>query len=203
MGNISDKEITYSFWGHYVKGQGHRQFLRVFFYIPFSYATLCCDNWNTFLQRTSKLGQNVCLGKILVKFGYRSSGVCLSVHPSVHPHFLCAAITGILFYRKLSNFLRILSGQELGQVQIRVNWDLSVCLFVHLSVHPSICPHFLCAAITGILFYRKLSNFLRILSWQELGQVHIRVNWGLSVCLSSHLSMCLSIHPSVHTFFVQ
>ena len=24
MGNISDKENTYSFWGHYVKGQGHR-----------------------------------------------------------------------------------------------------------------------------------------------------------------------------------
>ena len=25
MGNISDKESTYSFGGHYVKGQGHGQ----------------------------------------------------------------------------------------------------------------------------------------------------------------------------------
>ena len=77
------------------------------FYIPFSNATLCCDNWNTFLQGTFKLGQNVYLGKILVKFEYGSSGVCLSVRPSVCPHFLCAAITGILFYRELSNFVRM------------------------------------------------------------------------------------------------
>ena len=40
MGNISDKGNTYSFWGHYVKGQGHRQFLCCFFNIPFSNATL-------------------------------------------------------------------------------------------------------------------------------------------------------------------
>ena len=40
MGYISDKENTYSFWGHYVKGQGHRQFLFFFFYISFSNATL-------------------------------------------------------------------------------------------------------------------------------------------------------------------
>ena len=40
MGIISQKENTYSFWGHYVKGQGHRQFLWFFFYIPFSNATL-------------------------------------------------------------------------------------------------------------------------------------------------------------------
>ena len=59
-----------------------------FFYIPFSNATLCCDNWNTFLQRTFKLGQNVCLGKILVKFEYGSSGVCLSVRLSVHTFFV-------------------------------------------------------------------------------------------------------------------
>ena len=26
MGNISDKVNTYRFWGHYVKGQRHRQF---------------------------------------------------------------------------------------------------------------------------------------------------------------------------------
>ena len=40
MGNISDKENTYSFWGHYFKGQGHRQFLWGCFYISFSNATL-------------------------------------------------------------------------------------------------------------------------------------------------------------------
>ena len=39
MGNILDEEKTYSFWGLYVKGQGHRQFLWDF-YIPFSNATL-------------------------------------------------------------------------------------------------------------------------------------------------------------------
>ena len=106
MGYISGKENTNSFWGHYVKGQGHRQLLWVF-YIPFSNATLCCNKWNTFLQRTFKLGQNVCLGKILVKFEYGSSGsVCPSVRLS-SPHFLCAAITGILFYRELSNFVRM------------------------------------------------------------------------------------------------
>ena len=133
MGNISDKENTYSFWGHYVKGQGHRQLLWVF-YIPFSNATLCCDNWNTFLQRTFKLGQNVCLGKILVKFEYGSSGVCLSVRPSVCPHLLCAALTGIVFYRKLSNFVRMFvwvrswSGLNTGHLG-------SVCPSVHLSVH--------------------------------------------------------------------
>ena len=69
---------------------------------------MCCDNWNTFLQRTFKFGQNVCLGKILVKFKYGSSGVCLSVRPSVQPHFLCAAITGILFYRELSNCIWVI-----------------------------------------------------------------------------------------------
>ena len=86
MGNISDKENAYSFKGHYIKGQDHRQLLCVFFYIPFSNATLCCDIWNTFLQRTFKLGQNVCLGKILIKFEYGSSWVYLSmsVHLSVH-----------------------------------------------------------------------------------------------------------------------
>ena len=43
MDKIADKENTYSFLGHYVKGQGHRQFLCFFFfffYIPFSNATL-------------------------------------------------------------------------------------------------------------------------------------------------------------------
>ena len=39
MGDITDKENTYSFWGHYIKGQVLRQFLWVF-YIPFSNATL-------------------------------------------------------------------------------------------------------------------------------------------------------------------
>ena len=144
MGNISVKEDTYSFWD-YVKGQGHRQFLWVF-YIPFSNATLCCNNWNTFLQKTFKLGQNVCLDKILVKFEYGSSEVCLSVRPSVCLHFLCAAITGILFNRELSNFIRMFLWTR--------SWSSpsGVCLFI--------CPHFLCAVITGILFYRELSNFV-------------------------------------------
>ena len=103
MGNISDKENTYSFWGHYVKGQGHRQLLWVFF---------------TFLF--------------------------LMLH--------CAAISGILFCRELSNLVRMFvwvrfwSGSNMG----------------HLG---SVCPHFLCAAITGILFYRELSNFVRMFLW--------------------------------------
>ena len=81
-------------------------FFVVFFYIPFSNTTLCCENWNTFLQRTFKLGQNVCLGKILVKFEYGSSGVCLSVCPSVCLSTLsCVVITGIIFYREPSNFV--------------------------------------------------------------------------------------------------
>ena len=46
--------------------------------------SMWCDNWNTFLQRTFKLLQNVSLDKILVNFEYCSSGVCLSVCPSVH-----------------------------------------------------------------------------------------------------------------------
>ena len=127
------------FGGCYIKGQGHRQFLWVFFYIPFSNATVYCDNWNIFLQRTFRLGQNVCLGKILVKFEYGSSGVCLSVHPSVCPPFLCAAITGVLFYRELSNFIRMFvwtrswSGLNMGHLG-------SVCL----SVHPVLPQFSLC-----------------------------------------------------------
>ena len=50
-------------------------------------------NWNTLLQKTFKLGQNVYLGKILVKFEYGLSWICpsvcqsvrLSVRPSVRP----------------------------------------------------------------------------------------------------------------------
>ena len=153
MGKISDKENTYSFWGHYIKGQGHRQLLWVF-YIPFSNATLCCDNWDTFLQRTFKLGQNVCLGKILVNFEYPSSRVCLSVHPSVHTFF-------VLFEY----------------------WSSGVCL----SVRSSACPHFICAAITGILFYRELSNFVRMFVWVRSRSTSNIAHLG-SVCLSVRLS---------------
>ena len=154
MGNISDKENTYSFWGHYIKGQGHRQFLWVF-YIPFSNATLCCNNWNTFLQRTFKLGQNVCLGKILVKFEYGSSGVCLSVRPSVCLSTLSLCCDNWNTFLQRTFKLR----QNVSLDKILVNFEYrssGVCLSVCLSV----CPHFLCAVITGILFYRELSNFV-------------------------------------------
>ena len=96
--------------------------VRIFVWVRFEYGSsgvclsiflstlsLCCNNWNTFPQRTFKLCQNVRLDKILVKFEYGSSGVCLSIRLficlSVRPHFLCAAITGILFYREFSNFV--------------------------------------------------------------------------------------------------
>ena len=118
MGNISDKENTYSFGGHYVKGQGHRQLLWVF-YIPFSNATLCSDNWNTFLQRTFKLGQNVCLGKILVKFEYGSSGVCLSTLS------LCC-----------DNWNTFLQNVSLDKISVNYEYRSSgVCLSVRPSVH--------------------------------------------------------------------
>ena len=42
--------------------------------------SLCWDNWKTLLQKTFKLG--VYLGKILVKFEFGSSWICLSVSPS-------------------------------------------------------------------------------------------------------------------------
>ena len=35
MGHISDKENTYSFVGHYSKGQGAQAVSLLFFYIPF------------------------------------------------------------------------------------------------------------------------------------------------------------------------
>ena len=107
-----------------------------FVLIPFSLR----DNWNTFLQGTFRLGQNVCLGKILVKFEYGSSGVWLSVRPSVCPHFLCAVITGILFYRELSNFVRMfvwtrsLSRSNMGDLG-------SVCLSIRLSTFSLFCDN--------------------------------------------------------------
>ena len=136
--------------------------------------SLCCDNWNSFLQRTFKFDQNVCLGKILVKFKYGLSGICLSVRPSFCPHFLCAAITGILFYREFSNLVRMF-------VWVR-SWSSSN--MGHLgSACPSFCPHFLCAAITGILFYREFSNLVRMFvwvrSWSSLNMGHLG-----SVCVS-------------------
>ena len=45
--------------------------------------SLCWDNWKTLLQKTFNLGQSVYLGKILVKFEFGSSWICLSVSPSV------------------------------------------------------------------------------------------------------------------------
>ena len=116
-----------------------------FFYVTFSNATFCCDNWNTFLQRNFKLGQNV-WSKILVKLEYGSSGGFLSVQP----HFFCATITGILFYRELSNFVRMFVWAR--------SWSTSN--MGHLSVCLSVHPHFLCAVVTWILFYGELSNFV-------------------------------------------
>ena len=139
MGNISDKEN--SFGGHYLQGQGHRQFLWVFVYIPFSNATLCCNNWNTFLQRTFNLVRMFVWVRSSSSLNMGSSGVCLSIHLSVHPHFLCAAITGILFYRELSNFVRMFvwarswSSSNMGHLG-------SDCPSVHLSVHPSVHTFF-------------------------------------------------------------
>ena len=174
IGNISDKENTYSFGGHYVKGQGHRQFLWVF-YIPFSNATLCCNNWNTFLQRTSKLGQNVCLGRILVKFEYGSSGVCLSTLS------LCCDNWNTFVQRTF----KLCQNVCLGKILFKFECGSSrVCLSVCLSV----CLHFLCAAITGIFLYRELSNFVRMFLWTR--------SW--STLNISHLG---SVCPSAHTFF--
>ena len=48
---------------------------------------LCWDNWKTLLQKTFKLGQSVYLGKILVKFEFGSSWICLSVSP-----FVCLSV---------------------------------------------------------------------------------------------------------------
>ena len=130
MGYISDKENPYSFWGHYIKDQGHRQLLWVF-YIPFSNATLCCITWNTFLQGTLKLGQNVCLGKILVKFEYGSSGVCLSVRLSVHTFF-------VLHNRNtfLQKTFKLCQNVSLDKISVSFEYPSSgVCLSVHPSVH--------------------------------------------------------------------
>ena len=71
----------------------------------------------------------------------------------------------------------------------------SVCLSVCLSVCPSVRPHFLCAAITGILFYREVSNFVRMFVW---GRSWSSSNMGHLVCV------CLSVSPSVRpsTFFL-
>ena len=132
MGNISDKENIYSFWGHCQRSKVTGNFLVFFFSIPFSNATMCCDNWNTFLQRTFKLGQNVCLGKILIKFEYGSSGVSLYVRLSVQPHFLSAAITGNTF---LQRTFKLRQNVCLGKILVKFKYGSSAVF----SVHPSIC----------------------------------------------------------------
>ena len=212
-----------------LKGQGHRQFLWVF-YIPFSNATLtpilfrkmqvpysnhivcpsvcpsvclsvclsilslCCDNWNTFLQRTFKRRQNVCLGKILIKFEYGSSGICLSICLPFCLHFLCAEITGILFCRELSNLVRMFvwarSWSSLNMYHLG-----SACLSIHLTaVCLSACPSihtlllYLCCDNWYTFFYRKLSflvsMFVWVRSWSSSNMGHLG-----SICPST-LSLC-------------
>ena len=91
----------------------------------------------------------------------------------------CAAITGILFCRELSNLVRMF-------VLVR-SWSSSN--MGHLG---SVCLLFLCAAITGILFYRELSNFIRIVLWTRSWSTPNIAHLG-SVCLFvrlSTLSLC-------------
>ena len=161
MGNISDKENTYSFWGHYVTSQGHRQFLLLIFTFLslmlhyaaitgiLSYRELSNLVWMFVWVRSWSSSNMGHLGSVCLS-------VCLSVRLFVNSHILCASITEILFTENFRTSSECLSGQDLGQVRIWVIWGLSV----RLSVRPSVRPHFLCAAIIGILFYRELSNFV-------------------------------------------
>jgi hypothetical protein len=61
--------------------------------------------------------------------------------------------------------------------------NLSVCLSVYLSIHPSIC----------------LSSYLSVYPSIHLS-IHPSICLSIhpSLCLSIHPSVCLSIHPSVH-----
>ena len=95
----------------------------------------------------------------------------------------CAAKTGILFCRELSNLVNMFVWVG--------SW--SSLNMGHLgSVCPSVCPHFLCAAITGILFYRELSNFLRMFLGTRFWSASNIAHLG-SVCLSVPLSVCPSV----------
>ena len=142
MVNISDKENTYSFLGSLCQRSRSQTTSLGFFYILFSNATLCCDNCNTFLQRTFKLGQNVCLGKILVKFQYGSSGVCLSICLSTLS--LCCDNWNTFLQRTF----KLRQNVSLDKILVNLEYCSSgVCL----SVCPSVWPHFLCPVITGIL----------------------------------------------------
>ena len=71
MSNMSDKGNSCSFGGHFLKGQGHREFLWVFFYIPFSSATLTqirfdpFQTWN--MDSMSDMGNTYCFWGHFVK----------------------------------------------------------------------------------------------------------------------------------------
>ena len=106
--------------------------------------TLCCDNWNTFLPRTFKLciwviyqiwRTPIVFGVIMLKvkvtdnfFGLFFTFLSLMLH--------CAAITGILFCRELSNLVRMFVWAR--------SWSSSNMDHLEsVAIHPSVCLHFL------------------------------------------------------------
>ena len=144
-----------------------------------SHKTLKLCIWVIYQIRRTPIVFGVIVSKIKVTGNFFAFFTFLSL--MLH----CAVITGILFCRELSNFVRIF-------VWVRF-WSRSnmghlgcVCPSVCLSV----CPHFLCAAITGILFYRELSNFVRIFLWARSWSTSNIAHLG-SVCLSVRLSTLL------------
>ena len=116
--------------------------------------SLCCDNLNTFQPRTFKLciwviyqirRTSIVFWGIISKVKVTDNFFGFFTFLSLMLH--CAAITGILFCRELSNLVRMLVWAR--------SW--SSLNMGHLgSVCPSVCRHFLCVVI---LEYFSTENF--------------------------------------------
>ena len=79
--------------------------------------------------------------------------------------------------------------------------NLSVCLFINLCVHPSICPSVLCPRVLPVCVYLSVGRSVRpyiclflSVCVRPFARLFICLSFCLFVCLFVCLSVCLSVY---------